>query len=156
MKADQHTLTFHQDHQNLLGPLHVPYHHPEGAHPYLELGAHLSSCHHDHPCEKENLKIKLQAQWQALIFCNKFQKCTKNTINTINSHVTLCFTLPSPFKLCVQTHMIPNIRIHIHTIYSNTTNSLQIVGWAQAILQSFQAILIEIKGDESLLPPNSL
>jgi hypothetical protein len=54
VKAHQNILTFHQVQQNLLGPLHVPYHHPEGAHPYLELEAHLSSCHHDHPCEKES------------------------------------------------------------------------------------------------------
>jgi hypothetical protein len=53
MKADQHILTFHQVHQNLLGPLHDPYHHPEGVHLYLDLEAHLSSCHRDHPYKKK-------------------------------------------------------------------------------------------------------
>jgi hypothetical protein len=59
MKAAQHFITFHQARQNLLGPLHVPYHHPEGVQPYLDLEAHLSSYHHDHPYKKENAKIKL-------------------------------------------------------------------------------------------------
>jgi hypothetical protein len=61
MKAVQHILTFHQVHQNLLGLLHGPYHHPEEGHPYLDLEAHLSSFHHDHPytrkSERENIKL---------------------------------------------------------------------------------------------------
>jgi hypothetical protein len=45
--------------------------------------------------------------------------------------------------------MIPNIGIHIHTMYLNNTHSLQLVGWTHAILlQSVQVVSIEIKADE--------
>jgi len=36
--------------------------------------------------------------------------------------------------VCSYTHMIPNISIHIHTMYLNNTNSLQLVGWTHVIL----------------------